>query len=261
MELTVCSETLFAEGPLTERFAAIRGLGVEAVELWGLPSDRAAAVEGALRSAGCGLKLFCGNRDHSLVDPQEREGFLSELRQSIARAARMGCSYLTILSDKVDNHGIPILPPRPLTDEEKIESIFAGLTQAAALAESAGVTLLLEPLNTRIDHPGYTLAHSAPAFDIVGRVNSPRLKVLFDAYHMQIMEGNPLATMEANLGAIGHIHVADVPGRHEPGTGEIDYARIAGMLREKGYAGSVGLECIPQAGSEAAVKAFCRIFS
>ena len=260
MQLTVCCETLFTDRPLAERFAAVRALGIGDIELWGLPPDRMAAVENGLRSAGCRLKLFCGNRDHSLIDPNERTEFLAELRQSMAHAALLGCSRLTILSDKVDARGIPIRPAQPLTNDEKADSMLEGLTQAAALAESESMTLLLEPLNTRIDHPGYTLAHSSQAFEIVRRIGSPRLKVLYDVYHMQIMEGNLIATLQANLGDVGHIHVADVPGRHEPGTGEIDYASIARLLRAKGYDGCIGLECFPRDRSEAAVEAFREVF-
>lgn len=261
MKLTVCSETLFTDRPLVERFASIRALGIANLELWGLPSETVASVESGLRSADCRLELFCGNRAHSLIDPHERAGFLSELRQSISNATRLGCSRLTILSDRVDSRGIPIPSARSLTADEKFGSIFDGLKQAVALAEAANMTLLLEPLNTRIDHPGYTLSHSAQAFEIVRRIGSPHLKVLYDVYHMQIMEGDLIATLTANLSEIGHIHVADVPGRHEPGTGEINYVNIARMLRTSGYAGGIGLECFPQDRSEAAIEAFRSTFS
>src|SRR6185295_4761020 len=99
--------------------------------------------------------------------------------------------------------------------------------------------------------------HSAPAFELVRKIDSPRLRVLYDVYHMQIMEGDLLATMEANLAEIGHIHVADVPGRHEPGTGEINYTNIARMLRTTGYDRCIGLECFPRGRSEGAIEAFC----
>src|SRR5262245_1670995 len=261
MELTVCSETVFTDRPLVERFSSIRALGIAGIELWGLPSDSVGAVEAGLRSGGCRLELFCGNREHSLIDPSHRAGFLSELRQSMSHAARLGCSRLTILSDQVDNRGIPIPPRRPLTGDEKASSMLAGLEQAAAMAEAQSITLLLEPLNTKVDHPGYTLSGSTQALEMVRRIGSPRLKVLYDVYHMQIMEGDLIATLQANLGEIGHIHVADVPGRHEPGTGEINYANIARMLRARGYDGCIGLECFPRDRSETAIEAFRAVFS
>src|SRR5262249_31534300 len=200
------------------------------------------------------------NRDHSLIDPDDRAGFLSELQQSIRNAVRLGCPRLTILSDRVDNRGIPIPPAKPLTGVEKADSIFEGLTEAVALAGAGKITLLLEPLNPKLDHPGYALSHSAPAFTIVRRIASPHLKVLYDVYHMQIMEGDLIAAMEANLSDIGHIHVADVPGRHEPGTGEINYSNIARMLRAGEYDGLIGLECIPRDRSATAIDAFRTVF-
>jgi hydroxypyruvate isomerase len=260
MRLTVCSETLFADRPLVERFASIRALGVTGMELWGLPASSVPAVEEALRSTTCQLEIFCGNRDHSLIDPSQRTGFLAELRQSMRHAARLGCSRLTTLSDRVDDRGIPIPPALPLTDHEKSSSMLAGLQEAAAIAQAEHVTLLLEPLNTKVDHPGYTLSHSSQALDIVRRIGSPHLKVLYDLYHMQIMEGNLIATIEANLKDIGHIHVADVPGRHEPGTGEINFVNIARALRTAGYDGCIGLECFPRDRAEAAIEAFRAVF-
>ena len=89
----------------------------------------------------------------------------------------------------------------------------------------------------------------------------PAPEVLYDVYHMQIMEGDLIATMEANLSEIGHIHVADVPGRHEPGTGEINYLNIARMLRTTGYDGCIGLECFPREHSDVAIDAFRTVFS
>ena len=260
MQLTVCIETLFPDRPCVDRCALVRELGISGIELWGLPANRVEEVEVALGRTGCQLQLFCGNRDFSLIDPSEREPFLAELQQSIAHAARLGSPCLTILSDKVDARGIPIAPTRALTSDERTASILEGLRRAVTYADSANVTLLLEPLNTLVDHPGFTLADSRSALEIVRQIGSPRLKLLYDVYHMQVMEGNLIATMEANLGEIGHIHVADVPGRHEPGTGEIHFHNIARMLRASGYAGCVGLECVPRGRSENAVSAFCDVF-
>jgi hydroxypyruvate isomerase len=257
MQLTVCAETVFTERPLAERFAAIRESGIDGVELWGVPQARTEIVHDGLHAAGCRLEIFSGNRDHSLIDAGERAEFLAELKANIATATRLGCPRLMLLSDKIDSRGIPIPPSRKLSNDEMTESMVAGLRKAAELAEAASISLVIEPLNTTVDHPGYALAHSAPAFEIVRQVGNPRLKVLYDVYHMQIMEGNLIATIEANLDLIGHIHVADVPGRHEPGTGEINYANIARMLRANGYEGCVGLECVPLGDSRDAVKSFC----
>src|SRR5688572_23964524 len=129
MQLTVCAETLFADRPMPERFAAIQAQGIAGIELWGLDPHSINELEKGLRSAGCRLELFCGNRDHSLIDPGDRDGFFSELRENMSHARRLGCRRLTILSDRVDRRGIPIPPSRPLTDQQKWSSILAGLKQ------------------------------------------------------------------------------------------------------------------------------------
>lgn len=261
MQLTVCAETMFADRPLEGRFAAIAATGVTGMELWGLSAQDVERVAAALQSAGCTLELFCGNRAHGLVDPGEREAFLAELRQSMACAQRLGCPRLTLLSDAVDARGIPLAPSRPLASEARMRSLIEGLHAAAEEAEKQSITLLLEPLNTKVDHPGYTLAQSAQAFHLVRSVGSPRLRVLYDVYHMQITEGNLIQTITENLECIGHIHVADVPGRHEPGTGEINYRSIAAVLRQCGYGGAVGLECVPRGDAWAAIGAFLDAFA
>ena len=99
---------------------------------------------------------------------------------------------------------------------------------------------------------GYFLDGSAAGFDLVRAVDSPRIKLLYDIYHMQVMEGNIIQTLTGNLDVIGHVHVADVPGRHEPGTGELNYANIFAALREAGYDKYVGFEFEPTVPSEEA---------
>ena len=133
-----------------------------------------------------------------------------------------------------------------LTREAQMQSIVDGLKACIPLLKEAGITLVIEPLNTRFDHPGYFLARSDEAFAIVREVNSPYVKVLFDIYHQQITEGNLIPNITQNAEWIGHIHMAGHPGRHEPfGRNEIHYPSVLGALKEAGYAGAVGLEYFP----------------
>ena len=112
-------------------------------------------------------------------------------------------------------------------------------------AEKAKVTLLLEALNTRVDHPGNFLSSTRQAAELAGPMESPWIKILYDIYHMQIMEGNIIDTLRKYIDLIGYIHIADVPGRHEPGTGEINFPNVMIALRELGYDGFVGFELSP----------------
>ncbi|MDQ0058974.1 hydroxypyruvate isomerase [Paenibacillus harenae] len=118
---------------------------------------------------------------------------------------------------------------------------------AAPIAEEAGITLLLEPLNTAVDHPGYLLTSSSEAFNLIELVNSDHVKVLFDIYHQQITEGNLIRSMLGNLQSIGHLHAAGCPGRHELQFGEIHYANVIQALRSAGYSNYFGLEFFPSA--------------
>jgi hydroxypyruvate isomerase len=105
--------------------------------------------------------------------------------------------------------------------------------------------VVVEPLNVLVDHPGYYLTASAEGFEILDEVGSQAVKLLFDIYHQQITEGNLLANIVPHIKQIGHFHVADVPGRHEPGTGEINYANVFHAIDKAGYEGFVGLEYWP----------------
>jgi hydroxypyruvate isomerase len=134
------------------------------------------------------------------------------------------------------------------------QTLIEGLRAALPTAADADVCLVLEPLN-QIDHPGTFLSSSDEGFAIVREINSPQLKLCFDIYHQQISEGNLTPRIVENLDLIGHIQVADVPGRHEPGTGEINYEHIFGVLREQGYRGFVGLEYTPLVDAIASLKA------
>jgi hydroxypyruvate isomerase len=112
--------------------------------------------------------------------------------------------------------------------------------------QAAGVTLVLEPLNLKVDHAGYFLSRSDEAFQLVRGLNNPHIKVLFDIYHQQITEGNLLSSMADHLEWIGHIHAAGNPGRRELYDGEIHYGNVLSKLREIGYEGYVGLEYFPK---------------
>jgi hydroxypyruvate isomerase len=260
MKLSVCVETLYTTCDLATRIESLRLHGIHEFELWDCGAYEAGALARVLEPGDVCLRLFCGNRHHSLTDPTQRTGFLSELGDNLRLAVQLKCPTLTLLSDAVDAHGIPLPSLTPLSRAEKLDSLQVGLVEAVALAKAAGVGLLLEPLNSTIDHPGYTLDDSTTAFEIVRAVGSQRLSVLFDAYHMQVMEGHVADTIEANLDVIGHVHVADVPGRHEPGTGEINFRQIARLLSMNGYSGYVGLECCPMVNDDEAVAAFIRAF-
>jgi len=128
--------------------------------------------------------------------------------------------------------------------------VLVGLKAIAPLAEKAGITIVLEPLNTLVDHPGYFLDSVDLGAQLVREVANPKIRLLFDIYHVQVMQGNLIERLREHLDVIGHVHVADVPGRHEPGTGEINYRNVFKSLKEAGYDKTVGFEYVPTLASE-----------
>ncbi len=256
MKLSVCAETVFTDRDIAGRAEGIGRHGIKDFELWDLRWHDPLTLERTIHEDGYRLLSYAGNRDCTLINPDDRAGFLAELDTNLQRAQALKASALIVLTDAVDDKGIPIPPDRPLTHDEKLASVQEGLSQAVPRAEEAGITLLVEPLNTKVDHPGYFLPDSATGLELVRAVNSPRVKLLYDIYHQQLSEGDLIRTIEANLPWIGHIHAADVPGRHEPGTGEINHANIARMLVANSYDGFVGLECFPAGDSDEALRAF-----
>ena len=137
-----------------------------------------------------------------------------------------------------------------MNQEQMMQSVMDGLHATVELAEKADITLLLEPLNTTYDHPGYFLTSSDMGADICRKIGSKRLKLLFDCYHMQIMEGDLVNHIKKNIDVIGHFHSAGIPGRNELYNGEIDYPFVLKQIEQLGYKGILGLEYEPSIDDE-----------
>jgi hydroxypyruvate isomerase len=172
----------------------------------------------------------------TLVDPADREAFLAEIKASTEAAKRFETTRLVTLT----GNELPGVPR-----EAQHKSVVEGLKAAHDVVAPHGVTLIVEPLNTLVNHQGYYLNHTPEAFEIMREVGSPNVKILFDIYHVQIMDGNLIDTIRKNIAAIGHFHVGDVPGRHEPGTGEIHYGNVFRAIREAGFRDFVAMEYGP----------------
>jgi hydroxypyruvate isomerase len=148
-----------------------------------------------------------------------------------------------------------------LSDEAGIEHTARGLARVARAAEEADVTLALELLNSEIDHPDYQCDHTAWGLAVVERVGSPRVRLLYDVYHMQVMEGDIMRTIATHGDAFAHYHVAGNPGRHEPDRSqEIWYPAIYDTIRDTGFAGYVGMEFIPRGDPLASLRAALETF-
>ncbi|MEA3181951.1 MAG: hydroxypyruvate isomerase [Gammaproteobacteria bacterium] len=170
-------------------------------------------------------------------DPANHTLLLDELKTALPLAARAGVPNLIAMFGNRD-------PARD--DRAAIDACIAGLGKIAPLAQETGVTVCVELLNSRIDHPGYQGDHTAFGVAVMKGVNSPRVKLLYDIYHMQIMEGDVIRTIRDNIQWIGHFHTGGVPGRHEIDAGqELNYHAIATTIADRGYTGYLAHEFVP----------------
>ena len=239
---------LFTEVPLLERFGRAARAGFTAVELQFPYEQPAAVLREELVRHGLSMVLHnlpagdwaAGDRGIA-ADP----GRVAEFRAGVARALE----YATTLQVPRLNCLAGKLPPGVSAADARA-TLVVNLRHAAAALHEAGLTLLIEPIN-RFDVPGFVLQRSDDALALMDEVGAPNLKLQYDVYHQQRTEGELAATIERLLPRIGHIQVADNPGRHEPGTGEIHWPYLFAHLDRIGYGGHVGCEYKPAAGTEA----------
>jgi hydroxypyruvate isomerase len=239
---------------LEKRIEAAAAAGIRKVEMFTLDSRDVRSLRSALDSNGVQLWTVLTDPRTILVDQKTHDHFLGLFRQTAEHALQLGCPHVVCGSGM----GVPYLKR-----QDSLRIVSAAFARAAEVAAELGVTILLEAVNTRVDHPGVLFSRTEDSWGVARQVNSPRVKVLYDIYH-SIAEGED--TQEALrqiAGEIGHVQVADVPGRGEPGSGRIDWNEKLGQLRDSGYAGVIGVECHPTQSSTAdALKYFialCRM--
>jgi len=250
IKLSACIEMLFLEiDEFSQRIPAAAEAGLDGVEFWNYSNKDLEAVASACQNTGLPLTAMTIEAPEGMLDFSLADQFAEATQQAIAAAQTVDCKVLICTT----NIGTPI--PISINRNRAHAGIVACLKTAAPLAEEVGITLVLEPLNVLVDHPGYFLTSSREGFEIVEQVGSPAVKLLYDIYHQQVTEGNLIATITSHIDLIGHLHAADVPGRHEPGTGEINYANVLAAIDEAGYEGFIGLECAPAAATAESLQA------
>ena len=239
---------LFTEHDFLERFDAAAKAGFQGVEYL-FPYDYdAAAIKAKLEANGLTQVLFnlpagdwaAGERGIA-CHPDRIEEFRSGVDRAIQYAKVLGNEQVNCLAG---------IRPEGVSDKVAEDTLVENLRYAADKLEQAGIRLVMEAINTR-DIPGFFLNNTAQALRIRERVGSDNLALQYDIYHMQIMEGDICPTLQANIGAIQHVQLADNPGRHEPGTGELNYRFIFGFLDQLGYDGWIGCEYKPATTTEA----------
>jgi hydroxypyruvate isomerase len=228
-----------ADMSLDDFFRAVKEIGFPAVELWNRGDDFEEVMELA-RKHGLRVAIMSGHASlpDGLNKRSNHERIEHELKESIDIAAKYGIPGLICFSGNRQPF---------MTELEAIEAVADGLRRVAPYAEKKGINLCLELLNSKVDHPGYQCDHTAWGVAVCERVNSPRVKLLYDIYHMQIMEGDIIRTIRENIRWIGHFHTAGVPGRRDmDDTQELNYAGICRAIAATGYDLYVGHEFKPK---------------
>lgn len=217
---------------------------LDGVAAWGLPAYEWLGPHGDLaairqKADALGLELSCmvgagAIAPGWMVQPRDHNKTVEMFEERIVMAKQLGCPRLLGLTGNAR---------QDISMEEQTEHVVACLRRLAPIAAENEVVLALEPLNTLVDHPGFFLTRTDQTVAILDAVNSPNIQIVFDIYHQQITEGNVIRNLTQNIDRIANFHVADNPGRREPGTGELNYTNIFRAISQTNYAGFVALEC------------------
>ncbi|MDR1393815.1 MAG: TIM barrel protein [Bifidobacteriaceae bacterium] len=238
MKLSACIEVLFNEAgdDFADRVRAAAAAGLPAVEFWNWRDKDLAGIAAAAQDRTIQIAGFCVEPWGQLTDPASHNVFLAGLRETCAQAQWLGVNQLiTQVGQTVA--GVERAVQR--------DAVVAALKAAGPIVEDAGVTLLIEPLNDKVDHPGYFLTDTAEAVTILRRTGSPAVALIYDRYHAMAM-GEPIGHgLEGNTDLIRHVHIADAPGRHEPGSGRADWPAELAWFKANHYDGFFGLEYWP----------------
>lgn len=236
MKFSACIEWLFAdeEPDVPGRIRAAREAGLDGVEFWRWTNKDLDGVAVALAETGLPLTGMVAEPMVPLTDPARHDEFLSGLADSVKVARRLGAPLL------IAQTGDLLATPR----EEQRTALVDCLRRAAVVLEGTGVVLAVEPLNTHVDHQGYFLDSTTEGLDIIDEVGRPEVRLLYDVYHAAVM-GEEVESVKGRLHLVAHVHVADAPGRGEPGSGSLDWEDRLAWLERAGYRGFIGLEYKP----------------
>ena len=253
MKKSISIQKIFTEYPLYERFAKVKEAGFEYAEFAAWADKDMDRIHDICGELGLKIASFSADKDYSLILEEEREGFLDYLGQSIEQAKKLDVHHLVIQSNAINEYGKVVATGYDRSDAAKISAAIVTLQKAAPIAEAAGVTLVLEGVNN-ITMPGMYMTTATQTGEVVRAANSPNIKILYDTWHMQQMEGNMMAMLNKYADVLGYLHIGDVPERHEPGTGEINWSRFKQEIDRIGYQGFWGFELDPAVSSDKCIK-------
>lgn len=235
-QYSVCLPSVLGGMDAEEALKIVKETGYQRYEFWGWWDQDIDAYVDAQKKEGLQITTMC-TKNIPLNDPSYREAFIEGLKETAEVCQKLGCkTIITQTGQELSD----------VSREEQHQSIVEGLRACKSVLEEYDLTLLLEPLNTRVDHVGYYLWSSEEAFQMIDEVNNVHVKVLYDLYHQYVMDDLNLERIVENIEKIGHFHMAGYPGRHETTQdSEIDYDKILRAIWKSGYEGTVGIEYFP----------------
>jgi hydroxypyruvate isomerase len=253
-KISVCAECFFTDLPFEQRIKKIAAIGYKYIEFWhpegtfdgktidfsqakNAKSLKKTADDNGVQFNDFAFGAWDGSIGGSPTNAADHAKWFTQIQKMLDFANAIHCPKGIILSG---------MTQKKLSTKQMNDNLLTAFSKAAKMAEKAKVVLVIEPLNSLVDHGGYYLDKTAEAVKIIGLVNSPNLKLLFDVYHMQIMQGNIIDFIEKNIDIIGHFHSAGVPGRAELFDTEVNYPAIIKKIDAFGYEGCFGLEYFPK---------------
>lgn len=250
MRLCVPIPCFFSGENFTDAIRKVKDIGFDAIETYDWKNLNLEDVRAVCEETGVEFLSMCTS-EFRMTDPAFRDAWLDGLKESCEAAQKAGVHRL------ITQVGSDTGAPR----EKQHESILLALEAAKPILESSDVTIMLEPLNLFVDHKGYYLWSSIEGFEIIREADHPNIKLVYDIYHQQIMEGNIIPNITQNLDCIAHLHAAGHPGRHELQAGESNYQVIFDAVDRAGYTGACGLEYGPLMPPEESLREALRIYS
>jgi hydroxypyruvate isomerase len=233
------------KGSFEEKLEVAAAAGCESVELVGEHANWSDADIDRMKKLARSLKLGMdtliatpdwGKRPVSMVAPEQRDNFLNDVKQAITFAQKLEIPQIILMSGNE-------IPGK--THEEQYASLLEGAKRAGDLAAKANLTMIVEPLNSKVNHKGFFLTTCVEGLKLIKQVDNPHVKLLFDVYHEQVQNGNVIRTLTEAAPLVAVFHVADNPGRNDPGTGEMAWPNIYKAIRKTGYSGYVTMEYLP----------------
>jgi hydroxypyruvate isomerase len=254
-QLAACAEMIWRDRPIEWRASRLKEMGF-GVGLWNWPEHDLAKLE----ATGATFTIMNGYLTGRLTDDEGAAELLKTARETAKVGKRLGVQRLNLHGTGLGEGGLPVQPVEVVTGQMWLKARDT-LARIVDMAEEEGVVFTLENLNLDVDHPGVPFGRAEDTLALVSSIDHPRLRLNLDLYHAQIGEGNLIELCRKSLPWIGEIQVADVPGRMEPGTGEVNWKGIARALKTMGYAGPVGMEAFASGDPEAALAAFREAFT